>query len=42
VTASGAIASGAGCVISTNDVTAVPSSNSQIGVVVTTGSGSFQ
>ena len=42
VIASGAIASGAGCVISTNDVTAVPSSNSQIGVVVTTGSGSFQ
>jgi hypothetical protein len=42
VTASGAIASGAGCTISTGDVTAVPPSVSQIGVVVTTGSGSFQ
>jgi len=42
VTASGPIASGAGCTISTGDVTAVPSSSSQIGVVVTTGSGSFQ
>jgi hypothetical protein len=42
VTASGAIGSGAGCTISTGDVTAVPSSTSQIGVVVTTGSGSFQ
>jgi hypothetical protein len=42
VTASAAIASGAGCTISTGDTTAVPSSASQIGVVVTTGSGSFQ
>jgi hypothetical protein len=42
VTASGAIASGAGCTISTGDVTALPPSTAQIGVVVTTGSGSFQ
>jgi hypothetical protein len=42
VIASGAIASGAGCTISSGDVTAVPPSTTQIGVVVTTGSGSFQ
>jgi len=42
LTASGAIASGAGCTVSTGDVTAVPPSTSQIGVVVTTGNGGFQ
>jgi hypothetical protein len=42
VTASGPIASNAGCTITTGDVTAVPLSSSAIGVVVTTGSGSFQ
>lgn len=42
VTASAAIPSSAGCTISTGDVTAVPPSAAQIGVVVTTGSGSFQ
>ncbi len=42
VTASAAIASGAGCTITTGDVTAVPSSVSQIGVIVTSVSGSFQ
>jgi hypothetical protein len=43
VTASGVITPPiAGCTISTGDVTAVPFSTSQIGVVVTTGSGSFQ
>ncbi|HEY4440652.1 MAG TPA: hypothetical protein VGN14_09355 [Candidatus Elarobacter sp.] len=42
VTASGAVASGAGCTISAGDTTAVPSSSAQISVVVTTGSGSFQ
>jgi hypothetical protein len=42
VTASGAIVSGAGCTITTGDVTAVPPSTSSIGVVVTTGTGGFQ